>query len=1313
MIDQNDPRLTAFVLGELDDDEKVEISRAVDESEELADVVAQIRRTTVQLTDEFLTDACVGLSPEQKGTLVSTTGEQDPSSSNSAKVFAMKHWGWLVVAASVVALAGPFLRTQFGFDHLQLAARRAPVSVASDPNEFDQLAIEQSDGEAIERITPEALATLVLEDGQRSDEGIETKGFGLAVADQDVAVIRSGNRPALNDEWSGKAGAEQHFSVATPQLQRDGYEPMGVYPSTQTWGELDLHRSRRRVLHDGLEASITQRGMLGTTAEMEQIEKLEGADVAGRAREVEQARRTVSQVERLSIPAGGEETLAELAGDVADRKATRLGQITKPLTEGKQATTWKRVKAVPNASRLMVGDAVELEMNGMQVHVQVDGFRARVLVDYFYYNDHQQQLEGKFKVRLPDDASLYYFAFGQSAFDLTSNGELPARGFVSKTAPKTKFVSLEADAIRRDRRDLWRNVKEARMVTREKAAFAYGQTVRRRVDPALVEWAGAGVFNASVFPLMPRKLHRVVVGYDVDLTRTARGFVYDLDLPEQAGRCSVEIDVREVADENIVLDTAAEAKRTVSEQGTHFGIDQPKPGQSIRLHVETRESVVLHSLHDDADRFFAARMKLDLPILEQRGSSRGVFLVDTSLSSRPDKFNVWLDLLRATLDNNRDSLKHFAVLFFNVENHFWRERFVENTPENVRRLIIDCQQLALEGATDLYAATNRLASTKWISGTPADVFLLSDGDVNWGEADLRLVQKSLSDAELSSVFAYQTGLSGTAVSSLRFLANESGGAVFSVTSKDEVAKASTAHRSRPWRLKSVSADGATDLMTAGRVQWVYSGQSLTVVGRLHANDAAGLLTRSIEDSSEPAAIARRPRNSGPTNLEFVLARGNEERTVSLRSPILIETDIANRLYGQVAVGQLEDLGDSVFDVSSAYARHFRITGKTCSLLMLESEQDYQRFNIMPEEDLFVVRTKNASDLVSAVIKDQAAVLGDPKTQLSEWLSRLESMDGLEFKLPTALKLALQDIQIEPIAELLNTRSNLVEDLTKEYSRHLEEEQLNYEIVQKESDRRGNTSSADAIKVLSSLVERNPGDWVLARDVAFSAMEMSRPAQAYHLLRRIALARPYDPSVYVAIGQCLTQLNKADMAIVFYEVALNGEFRNRAGDFRRIAGAEYAFLLRDVVAGRKASNIRPYARARLESLYEKLGVKQSADLLITMAWNTDQTDVDLHVIEPSGEECFYSHPRTRSGGQLTRDITDGFGPEMYVIENAPKGEYDLWVKYFSTNPNRLGMRSKVYLTIYREFGSGTESVVRKVVSIKKPGEKERVERIVLK
>ena len=67
--------------------------------------------------------------------------------------------------------------------------------------------------------------------------------------------------------------------------------------------------------------------------------------------------------------------------------------------------------------------------------------------------------------------------------------------------------------------------------------------MRRRVDPALVEWAGAGMFNARVFPLMPNKLHRIVVGYDVNLQQVGEDLVYRLDLPQDIRQCMVDLNV--------------------------------------------------------------------------------------------------------------------------------------------------------------------------------------------------------------------------------------------------------------------------------------------------------------------------------------------------------------------------------------------------------------------------------------------------------------------------------------------------------------------------------------------------------------------------------------------------------------------------------------------------------------------------------------------------------------------------------------------------------------------------------------------------
>ncbi|MFT5303932.1 MAG: tetratricopeptide (TPR) repeat protein, partial [Mariniblastus sp.] len=971
--------------------------------------------------------------------------------------------------------------------------------------------------------------------------------------------------------------------------------------------------------------------------------------------------------------------------------------LQKRNAQVRKAKSWKRVIAIPNTTRLLVGDKDELDLTGMQVNVQVDGFRARVLLDYFYYNDRAEQLEGNFKLRLPDDASLYYFAFGESAYDLTPKGGLAAEEFLGDGA---QFVSLDAKQVREAREDRWRNVKESRMVPREKAAHAFRETVRRKVDPALVEWSGAGVFNARVFPMSPHKLHRIVIGYDVNLRKVDGQWVYELQLPENSGDCQVDLNVLPVENVEYSIEPKSDPfeEEVAGKKQRRYQFKSPNM-KTIRLEAnpasgesdagasEKPPELMLHSADETEGEFWGVQLTPELPVAKLAGNPQAIFMLDTSLSSNPDKFNVWLKMLESTLTNNRESLQQFNVLFFNVDGHFWQPKWMDNTEANTNRLIEACNNLTLEGATDLYGAVEQVTNASWVRESAdgsaekptsgPDLFLLSDGAANWGETNLRLIGGRLQDYQMGSLFAYQTGMTGTAISELRFLTGQTGGAVFSVASEAEIKLASTAHRKRPWKLASISAAGASDVMTAGRVQWVYPGQSITVVGR-------GTLAGSLE-------------------LEF--EQPGETKTMSFK-PRRIESDLASRLYGQVAVGQLESLGSSVFDVAAAYSRHFRITGETCSLLMLDTEAEYERFDIKPQEDLFVIKTQLADAYVVKTLKKSAANLADPKAQLVAWLDRLETMPGMSFKLPTALKLALDDIRVVAVSKPLNCELATKDQVSKDYLDSILIERLDYEKIATEANRRGGSSVDEAVKVFSSLVERNPGDLVIARDVAYTALELGRPAQAYHLLRSVVKARPFEGSVYPALGQCLMQMGEADMAIVYYEVALGATFNRMGNDFKQIVSAEYMYLLRQVVDGRLESNVKEFAIARLETLKKTLKF-ESADVLISMMWNTDQTDVDLHIVEPNGEECSYENRRTRSGGNITSDITTGFGPEMYVNAEAPRGKYEIKVKYFANRQNRTELRNKVHLTIYRGFGTPAERVTRRTVLLKKVGEKESV------
>lgn len=74
----------------------------------------------------------------------------------------------------------------------------------------------------------------------------------------------------------------------------------------------------------------------------------------------------------------------------------------------------------------------------------------------------------------------------------------------------------------------------------------------------------------------------------------------------------------------------------------------------------------------------------------------------------------------------------------------------------------------------------------------------------------------------------------------------------------------------------------------------------------------------------------------------------------------------------------------------------------------------------------------------------------------------------------------------------------------------------------------------------------------------------------------------------------------------------------------------------------------------------------AKLLVTLVWDTNGTDVDLYVVEPSGSAVWYRNKS--AAGNLDVDRTQGYGPENYSMGQADKpiapGDYKVRVHYFS-------------------------------------------------
>ena len=98
---------------------------------------------------------------------------------------------------------------------------------------------------------------------------------------------------------------------------------------------------------------------------------------------------------------------------------------------------------------------------------------------------------------------------------------------------------------------------------------------------------------------------------------------------------------------------------------------------------------------------------------------------------------------------------------------------------------------------------------------------------------------------------------------------------------------------------------------------------------------------------------------------------------------------------------------------------------------------------------------------------------------------------------------------------------------------------------------------------------------------------------------------------------------------------------------------------------------------------------ACDVRIVMTWDADNTDIDLHVIEPSGERAYYKHNRTTIGGLVSKDFTRGYGPEEYVVRRAMHGLYAIQAKYYGSSSFKLLGAVTLRVDIFTDFGRPDE------------------------
>ena len=216
----------------------------------------------------------------------------------------------------------------------------------------------------------------------------------------------------------------------------------------------------------------------------------------------------------------------------------------------------------------------------------------------------------------------------------------------------------------------------------------------------------------------------------------------------------------------------------------------------------------------------------------------------------------------------------------------------------------------------------------------------------------------------------------------------------------------------------------------------------------------------------------------------------------------------------------------------------------------------------------------------------------------------------------------------------------------------------------------------ALRVLSNLAELHIEDRGLLRVLAYRLQEIGETAEAIQLLQRVAELAPDEPQSWRDLGLAQAAAGAWQPAVDALWTAASGNWNARFGDVDMIALSEL-----DAIAA--------VHKVDVSAVDARLRRNLPLDVRVALAWDTDNTDVDLWVKDPHGEWVSYQNLLSRQGGRNTRDVVQGYGPEVFSLKKAIPGTYEVHARYYASHRQALGNGTSVMMRLTTGFGTKDE------------------------
>ena len=242
--------------------------------------------------------------------------------------------------------------------------------------------------------------------------------------------------------------------------------------------------------------------------------------------------------------------------------------------------------------------------------------------------------------------------------------------------------------------------------------------------------------------------------------------------------------------------------------------------------------------------------------------------------------------------------------------------------------------------------------------------------------------------------------------------------------------------------------------------------------------------------------------------------------------------------------------------------------------------------------------------------------------------------------------------------------------------------------------------AFGLRVLSNLAEMDLQNRQVLRLLAYRLQQAGQTRLAVPIFERVLELAPGEPQSHRDLGLALADAGEPQRAVAQLYAVATGSWDGRFPDVDLIALTEMNAVVEKARRERVPVDVSAVDPRLLKSL--------PLDVRVVLAWDADNTDVDLHVIDPNGEEVFYGHNASRQGGAITRDATGGYGPEEFALRAAKPGKYRIEANFFGHRQQVLTSGTGLMLWLSSGFGTAAQQDRRTTVRVRS----ERGERVVV-